>query len=289
MTLALTITAIATAALTWWFATGAILWLGRAASAWHGVATLSLAVPAVLSLMLVVTLRDEPTVVGAVAGFMAAVVIWAWHEAAFLFGQLLGPRREPCPDGVGRGRRFRLAFAALRDHEIALAATLALIVALSWQAANTVAAETFAVLWFCRLGAKLCIFEGVPAMAHGLMPARLAHLKSYFGDARPGVAFSLAVAAMTAALATLIARALAVDTAADLVGAVLLATLVALALIEHAFMVLPVSDERLWKWAVPHANAEGDDECAFGRAVVGRRLQGVALEARAVVPTRRAP
>ena len=290
MTVALTIAAIAIAALTWWFATGAVLWLGRAANDWHETAMLALAVPAVLALLLIVAIRDELTVIAAIAGFSAAVAVWAWHEAAFLFGHLLGPRRAPCPHGASHRQRFGFAFAAMRDHEIALAATLGLLALLTWGAANTVALQTFAVLWLCRLAAKLCIFEGVPAMAHNLMPERLAHLKSYFGEGRPGTAFAFAMAGMGAALAVLVMSAMTAETSGGLVGTVLLATLLSLAIIEHAFMVLPVRDEKLWKWAAPHADAvEGAGTCAFlGRMPNARKLQGVALEARAVVPSRRA-
>ena len=287
--LALAITAVLISAFTWWFATGAVLWLGRLDTEWHGVASLSLAVPAGLAVLLVVALRDEVTVIAIVAGFMSAIAIWAWHEATFLFGQVLGPRREPCPADATARQRFGLAFRALRDHEFALAATLLLLVAATWGAGNTVAAQTFAALWFCRLAAKLCIFEGVPAMSHDLMPERLRHLKSYFGNARPGAAFALAIAGMGTSFGILATHALAAEGAVDLVGPTLLATLVALAIAEHAFMVLPVRDERLWRWALPHVKPSSEGTCTFmGRAIHTRRLQGVALKARAVVPTDRA-
>ena len=287
--IALATIAVLISAFTWWFATGAVIWLGRLDAEWHGVASLSLAVPAGMAGLLAFAVRDEASVVATIAGFIAAIAIWGWHEATFLFGQVLGPRREPCPIDATSRERFSLAFRALRDHEFALAATLLLIVVATWGAANTIAAQTFATLWLCRLAAKLCIFEGVPAMAHDLMPERLRHLKSYFGDARPGAAFALAIAGMGTAFGVLIAHAIAAEGATGLVGATLLATLVALAIIEHAFMVLPVRDERLWRWAVPHGKPLGEGACTFmDRAIHTRRLQGVALEARAVVPTDRA-
>ena len=290
MTLALTVSAIAIAAFTWWFATGAVLWLGRLHSEWHGVASLSLAVPAGLAFLLALAIREDATIAAAIAGFMAAIAIWAWHEAAFLFGQVLGPRREPCPSGARSRTRFGLAFAAMRDHEFALFGTLVLLAIVTWGSPNTVAVQTFATLWFCRLAAKLCIFEGVPAMAHDLMPERLAHLKSYFGEGQPGFVFALALSAMAAALVVLVHLAWTAGSGFTVIGNVLLATLVGLAILEHLFMVLPIKDERLWRWAVPHAGPKAAGECVLLRAPGSkRRLQGVALEARAVVPLRRAP
>jgi putative photosynthetic complex assembly protein 2 len=39
-------------------------------------------------------------------------------------------------------------------------------------------------------------------------------------------------------------------------GFVLLFTLAALALLEHFFMVLPVQDAALWRWASPHKGVQ---------------------------------
>jgi putative photosynthetic complex assembly protein 2 len=42
---------------------------------------------------------------------------------------------------------------------------------------------------------------------------------------------------------------------APFIGYLLLSVLTALALIEHLFMVLPIPDQRLWRWMLPEAPA----------------------------------
>ena len=286
MSVGLTFAAIATAAGTWWLATGGALLLARRRSEWHGTVSAALGISATFAVLLVYALRDDTTVLGVAAGFFCAIVVWAWAEVAFLLGHIVGPRREPCPSGVTDRRRFALAFHALRDHELVLVGALGLLIAVSWNAANTVAVQTFAVLWLCRLASKLCIFEGVPEMAHGLMPERLAHLKSYFGRGRPRVAFALSMAGMVVALLLLGRSAAVAGDGAQVFGHGLVMTLVALAMLEHALMVLPVRDERLWDWA---SRRSGREEAQDRPTRAGRELHGVALEARAVVPARRAP
>ena len=328
MGLAATLGAVAFAAFLWWFATGAVLGLGRAPEHWHGTALLALAVPALLALLGAWALADIATPASAFAGFAAGIALWSWHEASFLFGHVTGARREPCPAGAGTGERFRLALRALRDHEIALLLTVLLLSALLWTAPNRIALDVFLVLWLCRIASKLCIFEGVPAMAHEMMPDRLAYLKTYFGRGRPGAAFALAVLAMSIALVALVNAAIAAPSAHERVAATLLATMTALALLEHLFMVLPIRESRLWTWALRsgatdegrsarsprdggapsraartdrgrrNSRGEGRRTSLIETALVetwprtahgsgGRRLQGVALRPRAVVPHER--
>ena len=290
MAAGLILLAVLFAAFTWWFATGAVLCLGRRPAEWHGTTMLALAMPAFLALLAVWHLRDVATPMAALAGFVCGVTIWAWHEASFLFGHLTGPRREPCPNGTSTSERFRLAFLAMRDHELALLLTVGLLGAMSWNATNAVALKVFVVLWLCRIAAKLCIFEGVPGMAREMMPARLRYLQSYFGQGRPGLAFAFAVLSMGLATAWLGRGAVLATTSFEATAATLLASMTALALLEHVFMVLPVHDARLWAWAMrmsakapaPHPASEGVDNTIEWKEVRGRRLQGVALRARAV-------
>ena len=282
--------AAAFTAFVWWFATGVVLCLGRRPEGWHGTVMLCLSVPAALAVGLAWTLRDDATVAGALAGFGAAVVLWAWHEAAFLLGYSTGPNRAPCPPGANGATRFKLAWRAMRDHELALLATVVALAALLYGAPNAVAFHAFAALWLARIAAKLCIFEGVPAMAVEMMPARLGYLTSYFGDRSPGLVFGLAVGLLAGATAWLARGAVLATAPRAAVAHALLATTLGLALLEHLFLVLPVRDGRLWAWAMgfsgePGADAPNpaNDNDGEARArLCGRRLHGVALRSRAV-------
>ncbi|MFN0023312.1 MAG: putative photosynthetic complex assembly protein PuhE [Parvularculaceae bacterium] len=238
------------AILVWFASTGALLWLVAAPRQTHRAVMLVLTVVMAGATAGVVLIGNEPSVAGAFIGFTLGVVIWAWHEASFLFGFLTGPRRSDCPPGLSPWRRFLAASETLIAHEVAIALNAALLVALSWGAANQTAMATFLLLWGMRLSAKANLFVGAPFLSDELMPARLQYLKTYFGPKRLSVFFAasmIAIVAVTAALIITAARATAGGYAAA--SLTLLATLAALAVLEHALMALPVKDAALWAWA----------------------------------------
>jgi putative photosynthetic complex assembly protein 2 len=70
--------------------------------------------------------------------------------------------------------------------------------------------------------------------------------------------FPVSVTALTFAIACWLERAVAAPTGAATVGHVLLAALTALALLEHWFMVLPLPDQKLWRWMLPDSPVAAD-------------------------------
>lgn len=186
---------------------------------------------------------------GAYLGFAAALAVWGWHEMSFLMGVVTGPRTLPLPRGTTGWTRFRMAAATLIWHEIALAATAVAMLALTWGQPNQIAAATFAVLFGLRLSAKLNIFLGVPNLTVDFLPVQLAYLKSYFRVAHFNPLFPVSVAVATTA-ALLLAEAAAVASPATAAGLTMLTTLVALGVLEHWFLILPVPDAALWRWAM---------------------------------------
>jgi putative photosynthetic complex assembly protein 2 len=63
--------------------------------------------------------------------------------------------------------------------------------------------------------------------------------------------FPFSVTLLTLALACWMERLYSLETPAHDVGFALLAAMTALALLEHWFMVLPLPDEKLWRWMIP--------------------------------------
>jgi hypothetical protein len=63
--------------------------------------------------------------------------------------------------------------------------------------------------------------------------------------------FPISVTALTFAAACWMERAIAAPTEAALVGHVLLTALTLLALLEHWLLVLPLPDQKLWRWMLP--------------------------------------
>jgi putative photosynthetic complex assembly protein 2 len=236
----------------WWFSTGAILWLDRRPRGtfrWSLIAASAIAVAAIVGLM--ASMRD-PSPAGAVLAFTSALGLWGWHEMTFLMGVISGPRKSPCPAEAAGWRRFTLAASTLIYHEIALALTAVAIIAITWLQPNQIGCWTFLLLLVCRLSAKLNIFLGVPNFTEEFFPDHLRYLTSYLRRSSVNALFPASISAGLALAGVEAWRALNGDASAfEVVGYSLLFAMTALALIEHAFMVLPLPDAALWRWALP--------------------------------------
>jgi putative photosynthetic complex assembly protein 2 len=236
----------------WWFSTGAILWLNRLPRATYRWSLLAASAVAVAALVGIVLTSGQATSAGAVTAFTCALLIWGWHELSFLTGFVTGPRHTPLPPRVSGWRRFKLAAATLIYHEIALAVTALVIVAISWGHPNPVAGWTFLVLLVSRLSAKLNLFFGVPHFSDSILPEHLQHLKSYLAKRAMNPLFPVSILVGGALAGQAALHALASEATPFAITAFsLVFALTALALIEHAFMILPLPDATLWKWALP--------------------------------------
>jgi len=240
----------------WWFSTGAILWLDqlpRKSFGWSlGGATL-LAGVGVWGLIATAGRTD---IAAAYLAFLAALAIWAWHELTFLMGLVTGPVRTACPLDAGVWRRFLGAAGAVLYHEIALAVTALAVLALTWGSPNQVGSATFLVLFVMRLSAKLNVFIGAPHLAQEFLPEHLTYLKSYFGRTRFNPLMPLSVA--TASLVAWRLGAAAMHETAgpfEAVGLTIVLSLLALAILEHLFLALPLQDAALWRWALKAAKS----------------------------------
>ena len=230
----------------WWIGTAAIMRLDRLPRRTFPVSLAAGGVLAILGLIAVIAFADQASATGAYAGFGGALLLWAWVELAFLTGAVVGPRRAPCPPGTGRARLF-FAVQAVLYHELALLAVGAALLAATWGAANMTALWVFAVLWCMRASAKLNLHFGVPNLGDELLPPRLRYLGTYFsrGPATPLLPATVGLAALAALPLWKSAFALEASGHAG-VEAVILATLLSLAILEHLMMVLPIPQSRLW-------------------------------------------
>ena len=234
----------------WFLGTAAVVWLDSRPRATFARSFRVAGVVAAGATFAAWATRDDPSGTAAYIGFASAILIWGWHEMGFLMGIVAGPRRTPCPASATGWARFRLATATVIHHELAIAAHLALLVAIGWGAANQAATLTFALLFAARLSAKLNLFLGVANLSDEIFPAHLAYLKSYFGRRTVNPLFPLSIVAGVAA--TTIAWRTAETSAPDsgiAVTAALFAALAALGVVEHLFLVLPLRDGAMWRWA----------------------------------------
>jgi putative photosynthetic complex assembly protein 2 len=234
----------------WFVSTGAILWLDslpRRTFAWSVAAMSAIAIAGLYGIAR--TARDT-SAIGAYVAFTCALAVWGWHELTFLTGVITGPRRAPCPPDATGWRRFRLAAATLIYHELAIAMTACLLIALTWKTPNQTAPLTFLLLFVMRISTKLNIFAGVPYLSDAFVPDHLAYIKSYFRKGPLGLLFVATLSTALLIAAVLGGRALGAESG-EAVSFSLLFSLVALAILEHGFLVVPFADTALWRWAMP--------------------------------------
>jgi putative photosynthetic complex assembly protein 2 len=238
------------AVMVWWFTTGVILFLDglpRTTFRWSmGTATLLLPVAGYL----VYSGGNDLNVAGAYTAFTCAILIWGWLEMSFLMGFITGPRTHACLERCSGWRHFLHASQAIIYNEIATLAGAALIGLATWQAPNRVALWTYLILWTMRLSAKLNLFFGVPNLGDKFLPPHLQYLKGFFRKRSMNFLFPLSVTASTVGVWILFQRYLAADDAFNATGYALIVSLLALAVLEHWFMVLPLPSEKMWKWAM---------------------------------------
>jgi putative photosynthetic complex assembly protein 2 len=243
------------AVLAWWASTGVVLWLVRRPERTFGPALVWGGVVAVGALVALALAARDDGMGGALVGFVAALVVWGWHELAFLTGRLAGtPASRTAPADVEGWSRFKAAAATVIHHEIALALTGLVVLALTWGGSNPTGALTFLVLFGMRLSTKLNIFLGVPNPPITFLPAGLKYLQSYFRRARFNALFPVSLAA-SIVVTILLAEAALTSTGGERTGYILMLSLAALGLLEHGFLMLPRAHRRapesaLWAWAL---------------------------------------
>jgi len=96
-----------------------------------------------------------------------------------------------------------------------------------------------------RWSAKLNLFFGMPNFNTEWLPPQLAHLSSYMRRTSVSVLFPLSMLLASIALITLACAASSAQGSDSLV-LILPAVLLCLAMIEHAFLAMPVADSKLW-------------------------------------------
>jgi len=262
--LELILTAILYSAFLWWFSTGVIFYLNKRPSSTFRWSLLGGTIILLAALYGLWTSARHESVLAAYAAFSCGLIIWGWHTMTYYMGIITGPRKAPCPPDCRPHERFFYAFATGLYHEAAIILTVALMAWLTWGQPNQFGLWTFLLLWGMHVSAKLNVFLGIRNLNVEFIPDRLEYLTSYFRQKPMNLLFPFSVTAGTIITVLLIQQALLPDAAPPVtIGFVLLATLSALAVIEHWFMLLPIPAEALWRWSLtpskkPDSSARSD-------------------------------
>ncbi|MDU6239354.1 MAG: putative photosynthetic complex assembly protein PuhE, partial [Bradyrhizobium sp.] len=235
----------------WWFSTGAVLALVGLAARHPAAFKWGTAAAFVAALSGVAVSSQAAEDANAYCAFTCAILLWGTVEMSLLAGWITGPRPEPCPGDCTPASRIGFALQAIAYHELALIATAGLVFAVTSGAPNRLSWWTFAALLVLRQSAKINLFLGVRTLNDELLPQQVRFMRSYFAKKSINLLFPFSLAAAFAATVLVAAAALGAKSSFDGVALSLLASLIALGLLEHGFMALPMPVINLWRWSAP--------------------------------------
>ena len=252
------------AAFIWWFSTGVIFYLNaRPPSTFRWSMLVGTAV-LLASIWGIWATAGMQTAVGAYISFTCGVLIWGWHTMSYYMGVITGPRRDAGPRRSRGWKHFLHAAETGLYHEIAIIANAAALVLLTLDQPNQYGLWTFVVLWAMHVSAKLNVFLGVRNLNKDFIPKHMTYLTRFFRRRSMNLLFPLSVSAGTV-VTVLLAQTATSPLVGEFVatGHALIATLMALAVIEHWFMMLPIPADALWRWSLepaPVRRADGPDK-----------------------------
>ena len=243
----------------WWFSTAIIIYLDGLRPATFRWSMLGASFLALASLAGIWLTRADTGLAAAYAAFSFGIILWGWQLVSFYMSYVTGPRSTPCPAGLTGWRHFIEALRTSLWHEFASIAGALLVAALTWGEPNQIGLWTYLVLWWMHVSAKLNIYFGVPNLGEDLLPDHLRYLQSFMRKKPMNLLFPVSVTLSTIATLLLAQKAAEASSGGfENAGCTMLATLMALAILEHWFLVIPLSQNALWSWGLKTHEAGRD-------------------------------
>jgi putative photosynthetic complex assembly protein 2 len=239
----------------WWFSTGAIIFLDnlpRKTFKWSMIGASIVSLSCLYGLF--ITAR-ETTLLSAYEAFFFGLFAWGWQEISFYMGYVTGTRDEPCREGCGGWAHFGHAVETSLYHEFAIIIAAAAIFVLTRHEPNQIGFWTFIVLWWMHQSAKLNVFFGVRNLNEEFLPEHLTFLKSFLKSKPMNLFFPVSITVSMVIATMLFEHAASATTAFARSGDTFLGTMMALAILEHWFLVIPLPAGKLWQWGLASRKA----------------------------------
>jgi putative photosynthetic complex assembly protein 2 len=234
----------------WWFSTGAIIFLDNLPRKTFKYSMIGASVVSLACVYGLYRTSLHTTAAAAYAAFFFGLFAWGWQEISFYMGYVTGPRSQPCPEGCSGWKHFGHAIETSLWHELAIIASAVIIVDQTWGNPNQIGTWTFMVLWWMHQSAKLNVFFGVRNLNEEFLPEHLTFLKSFLKSKPMNLFFPVSITISMVITTLLFEHAVNATTVFARSGDTFLATMMALAILEHWFLVIPLPAGKLWQWGL---------------------------------------
>jgi putative photosynthetic complex assembly protein 2 len=234
----------------WWFSTGAIIYLDNLPRKTFKYSMIGASIVSLACIYGLYRTSLHTTVAAAYEAFFFGLFAWGWQEISFYMGYVTGPRTEPCPEGCGGWKHFGHAIQTSLWHELAIIASAVVIVDQTWGDPNQIGMWTFMVLWWMHQSAKLNVFFGVRNLNEEFLPEHLTFLKSFLKSKPMNLFFPVSITISMVITTLLFDHAIHAQTTFARCGETFLGTMMALAILEHWFLVIPLPTGKLWQWGL---------------------------------------
>ena len=222
----------------WWLTTGVIVAM-QATSISRSAGVLICTALAGWGAWLLASRRHDATDRAATASFFGGSLLWGWVTATLYTGWIAGPAEAatvPLEGPTGSLALALQAIWAMWNSEVAAVAALGACWFLTRGGVNRVGLWTYVAFWVSLQSSKLNIFYGVKNPGTRFLPPQLSHLERFFGPAENSLFLPFSLTVLTVATIVMLVQ-VARDTAPHRRrGWSLVATLMALAVVEHLFL-----------------------------------------------------
>lgn len=241
----------------WWATTGLIMAFYRSSLRVTRIVFV-IATGMMLVALHLITLSARTTQLSSVyLAITGGIVVWGWLVASYYLNVVTGQRTaidklwRTCPASsrsVTGNRwqrllplRFRLAVRVTLYHELLTLGVALLLSFLTWSQPNRWGLWIFLALWIMHTSAKLNVFFGVRNFRVDFLPDHLHYLKNLLVRRPNNAFFPVSICVASSVALTLLYRAVSPQTGSgDAVGALLVATMITLGIVEHLMLVLPL-------------------------------------------------
>jgi len=209
----------------------------------------------------IILLRKTHTDLAVAASFAAGLISWGWTEMALYMGYIIGPRKVRCADGCTGVHHFGHAVSANLWHELVV---IAFAIAIYLSGSQT-ALWAYGMLWLMHLSARLNVFLGVRNVSVEFVPDHMEVLKGFLRRKPMNALFPFSCLGLIALTAYLISLPQTFEVS-------MAATLSAIGLLEHVFLMLPLPIEKLFAWSLSRRAKTKPPETQSHHTAVGALL-----------------